>query len=243
MSQEEKCDCCEYRMQDYYSLLSAVCFPTVFISLTEEEIKELAAGKKEGENVANILDRIGGAVKNLPAPRFASVDSIAPKDTERYKTKKGAVTSPESIWNILCDSEKIREAASKGKVSNIVIRPFRRMDTAREFRLFIKGKKLVGMSQYHLVRHFRRLVEREKEYMALAESFVKKITPFLPEENIVADIYITHTRTVFLLDLNKWGAPTDPLMLKWENDWDEKKPLYGIVPAPRKISGEVKVKF
>ena len=77
----------EYRMQDYYHKLSAVCFPTLFISLTEEEIASLASGSKAGPVVDGVVDRIGGAVKNLPRPRFVSVDSFAPKDTERFREK------------------------------------------------------------------------------------------------------------------------------------------------------------
>ncbi|MBR2363868.1 MAG: hypothetical protein IKA79_01590 [Lentisphaeria bacterium] len=232
-----------YRMQDYYSRLSAVCFPTVFVTLTQEEIEELAAGNKEGMKVGSVLERIAGAVKNLPSPRFISVDTFTPDDTVRFKEKKGAVSSPESIWNMLCESNKVKAAAAEGKICNIVIRPFRRMDEAREFRVFIKDGKFAGMSQYHLVRHFRRLVEREQEYMSLVGDFVKKIAPFLPAEDIVADIYITHTRRILLIDLNPWGKETDALMLKWDMPWDTEKPVYGIVPAPRTISGEVEVKF
>lgn len=237
----------DLRMQDYYSSLSAVSFPTVFVPLTEEELSFLAKGEKDGKCVENVLERIAGAVKNLPASRFISLDTFSPVDTERYRKKRGAVSSPASIWAMLCDSARTREEAAKGTIRNIVIRPFRRMDLAREFRIFIKGKKFAGMSQYHLVRHFQRLVEREEEYMSKVSSFVEKIAPFLPEEDVVADIYITHTRRVILVDLNKWDKSTDAKMLKW--DALEKfvpgtdKAMYGIVPAPRKISGKLQVKF
>ena len=233
----------EYPMQKWYPALSAVCFPTIFVSLTEEEIKALAAGTLEGNCVENVIGRISGGVKNLPAPRFISVDTFSPVDTERYKEKKGAVNSAKSIWNVLCSSEKVRREAAEGRVTNICIRPFRRMDVAREFRVFIRDGKFAGMSQYHLVRHFRRLVEREAEYMALASDFVEKIAPFLPEKDIAADIYITHTRRVLLVDLNSWGGNTDAKMLKWEQLQETQKPLYGIVPPPRKISGQLEVKF
>lgn len=233
----------EYPMQKWYPALSAVCFPTIFVSLTEEEINALAAGTLEGKCVENVIGRIACGVKNLPAPRFVSLDTFSPVDTERYKEKKGAVSSAKSIWNMLCSSGKVKKEAAEGKINNICIRPFRRMDVAREFRLFIKDGKFAGMSQYHLVRHFRRLVEREAEYMALASSFVEKIAPFLPDKDIVADIYITHTRRVILVDLNSWGGTTDAKMLKWDQQWDTGKPVYGIVPPPRKISGKVEVKF
>lgn len=232
-----------YPVQEWYPRLSAVCFPTVFISLTEEEIGELAKGSEKGKIVENVIDRISSGVKNLPSPRFISVDTFTPVDTGRFREKKGAVSSAKSIWKILCDSGKVKKEAALGNVTNICIRPFRRMDVAREFRLFIKDGKFVGMSQYHLVRHFRRLVERKEEYMRLGSSFVEKIRPFLPDKDITADIYITHTRRVILVDLNPWGEMTDGKMLKWDSPWDEKNPLYGIVPAPRKISGEVEVKF
>ena len=77
----------------------------------------------------------------------------------------------------------------------------------------------------------------------MTPSFVEKIAPFLPEKDIAADIYITHTRRVLLVDLNSWGGNTDAKMLKWEQLQETQKPLYGIVPPPRKISGQLEVKF
>ena len=43
----------DLRMQEYYSSLSAVSFPTVFVPLTEEELSFLAKGEKDGKCVEN----------------------------------------------------------------------------------------------------------------------------------------------------------------------------------------------
>lgn len=234
-----------YRMQEYYPKLSSVSFPAMFVPVSKEILAALASGDVESGTVKKFVDeKLTPAMKNIPSPRFVSVDIAAPLDSPDFPSRRGAVGRGMEAWKLLASSPKIRTLAGEGKIEAVVIRPFRRMDIPREFRLFIKDGKLVGMSQYHLVRHFRRLVEREEEYMEKVKAFVKEIAPFLPEKDIVADIYFTHSRRIILVDLNVWGAPTDPKMFKWDSSpFQAEKPLYGIVPSPQTVSGELKVKF
>jgi hypothetical protein len=233
-----------YYMQDYYPMLSSVSFPTVFVPVTSEILQALAAGDVESSLVKKFADeKLAPAMRNIPSPRFVSVDIAAAADSPAFSAKRGAVGRAMEAWQLLASSPRIRSFAAEGKIKAICIRPFRRMDVPREFRLFIRDGKLAGMSQYHLVRHFRRLVERENEYMTKAKAFVEEIAPHLPARDIVADIYFTHSRRIILLDLNIWGEPTDPKMFKWDSPFNGENPLYGIVPSPRTVSGEVKVKF
>ena len=100
---------------------------------------------------------------------------------------------------------------------------------------------------YYIKVENKGLLEGEAKLVALfaglVSAFVEKIAPFLPEKDIAADIYITHTRRVLLVDLNSWGGNTDAKMLKWEQLQETQKPVYGIVPPPWKISGQLEVKF
>ncbi|MEI3001128.1 MAG: hypothetical protein V8T86_09565, partial [Victivallis sp.] len=108
--------------------------------------------------VASILEDLRQPLGAIPGNAFACVDCCAPTDTERFELKRGAVFSPESTWKYLALSGKVRQAAAEGKAEYICLRPFRGMKWTRRIRLFHpRHGKLNAMSQYHLIRHFRRL--------------------------------------------------------------------------------------
>ena len=174
---------------------------------------------------------------------FVFTDCCAPTDTERFLNKKGAVFSAKYAWRNLASSPKIRESAAKGEVEHICIRPFRRMNRTREFRLFIYEGKLSAMSQYYLIRHFRRLEGIKETFWKEAEKFVNEIIWLLPVKTLVIDIYFTSDNEIMIIDINKWGDPTDPLMLNtWERDWETQSGII-LMPPPIKISGDVNISF
>ena len=79
--------------------------------------------------------------------------------------------------------------------------------------------------------------------MKLAEEFVSNVAWKIPEERVVIDIYITSSNKVMVMDLNPWGEPTSPLLLrKWERDWSTPAGII-LMEIPCKISGNVNVSF
>lgn len=242
MDRKEQLEC--YRLPNWYPRLAVHSFPTVFVMLQPEEIAVLKEGEKRGAAVKGLLPRLETAMSTFLYTRFVSVDLVAPTDTERFRLKRGAVRSARSAWNILAESEKVRQSAARGEVSCICIRPFRRMDVTREFRLFVRNGELKGMSQYWLIRHFARLEKRRKRYWELADSFVKANAWSLPMKDLVLDIYFTSAEEILVLDLNPWGDPTDPLMLNhWDRDWENLPGECRIVPPPHRLTGDINVSF
>jgi hypothetical protein len=117
------------------------------------------------------------------------------------------------------------------------------MSQPREFRLFIKDGHLKALSQYWLVRHFRRLEGRKKDFWEKAVKLVEKISWLLPSSTIVMDVYFTSAGEILILDFNPWGDPTNPLMLKtWDQDWNE-TPGIRLIPPPEKVGGDINVSF
>lgn len=233
-----------YKVQNWYPKLSVFALPTIFVFLNENEILALQEGNWENPDVAKeIVFRLGNAMQKFPFTRFIGVDLFAPTDTERFEEKRGAVCSAESAWKILCSSSKIRNSAKRNEVSAICVKPFRRMDPAREFRLFIKDGKLRAMSQLWLIRHLPNIVKKQDFYWTQAEEFVNRISWMLPLQDIVVDIYFTSQDAVIINDLNPFGPPTDPLMLNtWNRDWTD---TIGIkmVPSPTSVTGSINVSF
>ncbi len=215
---------------------------TSFVKLKEAEVEALAQGETRGEAVSDVIERMRRPMDAILGNRFVFVDSAAPTDTERFTDKRGAVHSPESAWRFLAESYKIREAAAAGNVEYICIRPFRRMNKTREFRLFIYNGELSAMSQYWLIRHFRRMEGVKEEFWQKALKFVEDIKWALPAQTLVMDIYCTSDENILIVDLNKWGACDPKLMHNWDRDWSTPAGIV-MMPAPTMISGNVNVSF
>lgn len=227
----------------WYPKLSHASFPAVFLALTGEELEAMKNRQTDTPVVKNLLSRLAHCMNSFPGNRFVSVDCVSPTDTERFQSKRGAVHSAESAWKNLLESRKVAESLERGEVTSLCIRPFRNMQMAREFRLFIKDGILAGMSQYYLVRHFRRLPGRVEQYFLQAQQFVEQIRGLLPAETLCMDIYFKSSGGILIVDLNPWGESTDPLMYNtWDRNWEEQRACL-IVPPPHCVRGDIKVRF
>ena len=231
------------KLQNWYPELSGYTFLTSFVKLQPEEVEALADGAVGGPIAYNVINRMKQPMHYMPGNCFVSVDSCAPTDTERFKAKRGSVHSPESAWRFLALSSKVRKAAAKKEVTNICIRPYRRMNQTREFRLFVHEGELVAVSQYWLIRHFRRLEGIKDKLWNHLNNFFNSISWNLPAKNFVMDVYMTSSNKILIIDINPWGGDTDPLLLsRWDRDWSKKIGIV-LMPPPTKIFGEVNVSF
>ena len=232
-----------YKMQDWYKQLKKYCFPAEFLPLNAEELKAMKQKDASNEILHGLQKKLTKVMSRFSGYRFVSTDTVSPTDTVRFREKRGAVSSAKSALKILLESAKVQQALEADEVTSICVRPFRRMQPAREFRLFIKDGKLAAMSQYWLIRHFRRLPDRQERYWDAAEKFVRKHIADFPETTIVMDIYFTSAGEIMIVDFNPWGSPTDPLMFNdWERDWNTPSGCV-IVPPPHTVSGDINVRF
>jgi len=232
-----------FKASSWYGSLAEHTFPASFVRLNASEMDALSNGTLEGDVPTRVIERLRGPMDAFPGNSFVFVDTAAPTDTERFEGKRGAVYSPRSAWRYLCESAKVRGAVASGDSDHICVRPFRRMSQPREFRLFIRSGKLSAMSQYWLIRHFRRLEGRKDRYWKQARDFVDSISWQLPAETLVMDIYFTGRNEILIVDLNPWGGETDPLLLReWDREWSEAEGIH-LIPPPVKIGGDINVSF
>ena len=240
-----------FRAPEWYVALSAYTWDTKFVKLHDDMIAAFARGMNEEETkeflftpeAKNLMNDLAEPMGNIPGNAFAFVDTCAPTDTARFAGKGGAVYSPRSALFYLLQSKKIAKAAAAGEVEYICLRPFRNITRAREFRLFFFDGKLSAMSQYHLIRHFRRLEGVKDKYWKMVSKWAEKVLWRLPVKTLVMDIYITSDNDILVVDLNPWGGDTDPLLLRtWERDWSIPAGITTMAP-PKSVSGDVKVSF
>lgn len=226
----------------WYTSLGEWSFPTVFVRLEGAERDALAAGQVAAPAAKAVAGRLERAMAALPHWAFVGADVCAPCDSPLFRPGKG-LTSGRVAWQWLASSPKVQAACRDKHTERLTVRAFRRMDKTREFRMFIHDGRLAAMSQYCLERHFARLDKRVDEIWQKGLQFAALIHPALPAATLVADVYLTSEGSLMLVDLNPWGPPTSPLLLRtWERDWQQTVGLK-LIPEPVTMKGDVSVSF
>ncbi len=230
-------------VSEWYSSLSNFTFPTVFIRLNEAEIAAFLNEERQSAATKGLIDKLDYVIEHLPGSCFVHADVCAPSDSDVFVSSDGAVKRGRLAWNSLRQSAKVRAALGEGLTERFAVHPFRRMDHGREFRMFIKGRDLVAMSQRFLRKYHARLHARNDEIWRLAKSMVAQIGDFLPREDLTVDVYLTASGKLMLLDMDVFGEPTDPLLLRdWDQDWSSPIGLK-LMPKPTRLGGDVSVSF
>jgi hypothetical protein len=232
-----------YRVSDWYTSLACFTFPTVFIHLSPEEIETVATGTTNGPDVTRIQERISRALPHIRGSAFIHADVCTPTDSATFKEHKGAIRSGERGWTMLVESDKVKGAFAEGLTERICLHSYRRMEPIREFRAFVRNRKIVAMSQMKLNRHYGRLNGRREEIWTKGQRLIAEIANELPADDLVIDLYLTSAGDYMIIDMNLWGEPTDPLLLRtWDRDWSEELGLK-LIEKPTKLGGEVQVSF
>uniref|UniRef100_A0A2P2J429 Cell division cycle protein 123 homolog n=1 Tax=Rhizophora mucronata TaxID=61149 RepID=A0A2P2J429_RHIMU len=86
-----------------------------------------------------------------------------------------------------------------------------------EFRCFVWGQQLVGISQRDVTTFYADLAERKNHLQLLIEDFfIGNVMAKFESEKYTFDIYVTVDERVKIVDFNPWGAFTLPLLFTWE---------------------------
>ncbi len=227
---------------EWYTSLSTYTFPTVFLRLGDEQIAALVEAKQEGREVDAVIRRLNQALKQLPGNCFVHADVCAATDSPTFQ-RGASVKTGRRAWDMLTESERVRAAFREGKTERLGLHPYRRMDPVKEFRMFIKGRELKGVSQKQLDRHYRRLEGRKVYIWNETQRLASEIAPWLPADDVTVDVYLTSAPSLMLLDMSTWGEPSEPLLFrKWERDWDA-EPGLRLIPPPIQLKGDVEVSF
>ncbi len=228
-------------VSEWYSSLGSYTFPTVFIRLREAEIEAFLNCERQSAATKRLVAKLDYVIEHLPGACFVHADTCAPTDALLFEASDGAVKRGRDAWNLLQESEKVKAAVRERQTERFAMHPFRRMDHGREFRLFFKDGVLRAMSQRFLERYHARLHRRQARIWEFGKELAGAIAEFLPHEDIVVDVYLTSTDRLMILDLNPWGAPTEPLLLRtWEQDWTAEIGLK-LLPKPIKLKGDVSI--
>lgn len=93
------------------------------------------------------------------------------------------------------------------------------------FRCFVVNHALVGVSQRNCDEYFPFLFDQQDHLCERIYSFFdahfrtqsgKKKSAVFPDPDFIFDVYVDKQHRVYLLDINVFGAVTDPLLFSWE---------------------------
>ena len=228
-----------YCISDWYTSFANLTFPTVFIRLKPDEIESIISNQSSGK----LITKIERVIQNLPGKSFVHADCCAPTDSANFIKRNGAINSAILGWEILLESAKVVQAFKDKRTERIGFHPYRRMSKVREFRIFVKDRQCIAMSQRYLNKHYAKIEARKKMIWDKGKLLIRDISSFLPADNLVVDVYLNSANQFMILDLNTWGSPTEPLLLRdWNCDWHENMGLK-LVEKPVQLKGEVSVSF
>lgn len=234
------------KISDWYADFADITFPTIFVRLTADEIDDLV-NDNNGVGKKRLWSRLTTAIGSISGGVVINADCCAPTDSVAFRRRR-ILHTPISSWKQLVTSERIISALKDGKTDKLCIRPYRRMDQAREFRLFVKGGELVSASQYNLQKNYPKLHKKQDEiWNSLKEFFASSIKPFLSYDDVAVDVYICGDGHILVVDFNEWGGETAPLLLRsWDQDlskfFEDRHPLL-LLSAPVKMGGDISVSF
>jgi hypothetical protein len=98
----------------------------------------------------------------------------------------------------------------------LVLRPHFKINTAFEFRCFVRDRTIVGISQRDL-KYVGYPEELHHRLQSQVQDFFEERLKFtFPDPNFTFDVYLPepHNR-VRLIDINPWAPRTDPLLFSW----------------------------
>ncbi|XP_028776989.1 cell division cycle protein 123 homolog [Neltuma alba] len=174
--------------------------------------------------VKESIESLGGAV-------FPKLNWSAPKDSAWISTTGtlGCSTfseialllrSSDSLVHDLCHAYDSSDDKSSSRPQNFFLALRKWYPSLRpemEFRCFVRGKKLIGISQREVTTFYPSLLEKKNDLLLLIQDFFNdKVRAVFESEDYTFDVYITKGERVKIVDFNPWGAFTLPLLFAWE---------------------------
>jgi hypothetical protein len=232
------------KISDWYCSLAEYTFPTIFLPLTAEE-RLVIAKNGDGKEKQHLWKRIQHAFNSLSGGLIINADCCAPTDSIAFQRRR-ILHTPISAWKQLVTSEKVCLALENNITDKLAIRPYRRMDNTREFRIFIRDGKFVCASQYNLSKHFSKLEKRKDIIKSSLTKFINEdIMPNLPFKSAALDVYLKSDGSYMLIDINDWGGETAPLLARsWESlDAMDASGTLLLLAKPTMMGGDISVSF
>lgn len=196
-------------MLDWSDKLKSLSFPFKYFKIPSDMAVDMVNGIDRRNDFKTICEDAlidSGWNKSF----FVKLITRSPKD---YLYDGMELKSSEEAYDALCLS--MRTAEDLCMLSNIdmcyiIIRPFINIPKSKEFRFFVYGKKIVGISQYHYNDNTI-IVDSEEFLKRSIYSLMKRVINNININHFVSDVYIDEWQDACLIEINPFGL-SDPCL-------------------------------
>lgn len=218
--------------------LAGMAAPMVSIPMSPEDAAVLgsysagfraALGDRRGEFFSDgFMAALEGALTAFPG-------GVMPRTS--YCSWKGSMldnlplrTLPELMQVITADNRRVGDSLvvmlSAGDPVCLHLREWREIAPWSEFRLFVRRRRVVGVSQYRWQSVFPEIAARREALVATLRAFMAEALPELHMEDVVIDVNVDPDPDAetglkaWLIELNPFSPATDPCLYSWARGGD-----------------------
>jgi hypothetical protein len=187
----------------------------------------------------DLIAKVQTASEKMPGPFFVRLGSRSPKDALYWFKDEMKVDNGEEALQLLTASservwEDLRIGLHFGYASHIFLRQWTEMPEWSEFRCFMKGRKLIAVSQYYYRQAHRELIEDyDGIKWAIEQFFTRQFKHLSHLDDVVFDVFVkqkTNAGTfnsgvcgvppwraweIKLLEINPYWNLCDPCLFNW----------------------------
>lgn len=122
----------------------------------------------------------------------------------------------EHAFDDCLDGEKDKKLTNDDIPFSLILRPWFKINTSYEFRVFVRERTIVGISQRDLKHVDYGEAFLDKVQDVISNFFEEKVENTFEDDNFVFDVYVPEPfDRVRLIDINPWAPRTDPLLFSW----------------------------
>lgn len=172
-----------------------------------------------------LLKNIGSSLEKftLVAPRIGFCSWKSPRIPILASYQSRGV-----LYTICSENERVARAIAAHLSSETALflhlRKWHDIPAWAEFRIFIRDRRVIGVSQYQHQSSFPEISANEYAIKASLSDFCRDLLDALHMETVVADVFVErqengHFKTT-LIELNPFIQRTDPCLYSWKNGGD-----------------------
>lgn len=194
---------------------------------------EARAQPNDASAFADIHSVIKSTIAELGGSVVPKLNWSAPKDALHMALSKNSIAcqAPQDIYLLLKSSIFVTHDLehafddcanpehppfTRDIEYSLVLRPYFKINTSFEFRVFVRDRTIVGICQREL-KHVDYSPELLNKIQTEIEDFYEsKLKDSFPDPSFAFDVYLPEPHDkVRLIDINPWAQRTDPLLFSW----------------------------
>ena len=206
----------------YPDALRALMGPMEEVPLTDDDMATLSGA---GRGISDVTQEVLAAV----LPRFAGGAHLR-LGLCSFKTGPAPMlpvhTVAQAVTTLCMHNRRVADIAARMRAEEregiLYLRPWREIPRWCEFRVFIRGRQVVGVTQYHLDRHYPEILRAAERIRHDIATLVGTLAPLLHVDDIVADVAVDPAGRgrAGLIELNPFLRRTGAGLFRWTDPFD-----------------------